>query len=208
MQKFFFLLAAILLHNHSFSQARLATADYQKTVQPALEIEIPFTEKIVSKAIDDKMQKMGYKGKDSKGYLTYKGVHLAELGPDAYDLYFGTERKKDFTIVTMMISSGYEKFIGDTTNAPVVNNAKTFLNSLTNIVAAFDLEQQIGEQENILKKAYKRLTNLAEDGQGLQRKKAKLEQELQDNLKQQADQKTEAAKQRQILETLKAKRKQ
>lgn len=212
MKKLFLSLAITLMATASFAQAHLATADYQKTMQPAVENDIPFPEKTVNKAIEDKMQKMGYKGKDNKGYTIYRGVRMAELGPDAYDLYFKTDRKSrkesGNTVVTMMVSSGYDKFIGDSTNSAVIENAKKYLNGLTETVAAYDLEQQITEQEDATKKADKKLASLVDDGQDLQKKKAKIEKDIEENIKKQADQKAEGEKQRQIFDTLKAKRKQ
>ena len=212
MKKLFFLGITIAMYTTSIAQSRLATTDYQKTKQPGIELDVPFPEKTVSKSIDDYFQKLGYKGKDTKGYLTYKGVRLPQLGPDSYDLYFKTDRKskkeKDATTVTLMISSGYEKFIGDTTNAQIIDSAKNYLNGLTDRVAAYDLDQQISEQDDAVKKVSKKLTSLTETGQELQKKKNKLENDIADNLKEQASQKTEGEKQLQILQTLRDKRKQ
>ncbi len=212
MKKFFLLGIIIAMYATSIAQSRLATADYQKTKQPGIEMDVPFPEKTVSKSIDDYFQKLGYKGKDTKGYLTYKGVRLSQLGTDSYDLYFKTDRKskkeKDATTVTLMISSGYEKFIGDTTNARLIDSAKSYLNGLTDRVAAFDLDQQIMEQDDAVKKVSKKLTSLTETGQELQKKKNKLENDIANNLKEQASQKTEGEKQLQILQTLRDKRKQ
>ena len=212
MKKLFVVSVAMAMLTTSIAQSRLATADYQKTKQPGIELDIPFPEKTVSKSIDDYFEKLGYKGKDTKGYLTYKGVRLPQLGPDSYDLYFKTNRKskkeKDATIVTLMISSGYEKFIGDTTNAALMDSAKNYLNGLTNRVAAYDLEQQITDQDDAVKKSTKKLANLTETGQDLVKKKNKLDNDIADNLKDQASQKSEFEKQQQILKTLKDKRKQ
>jgi hypothetical protein len=203
--------AVILMQFFSFGQAKLATAEYQKSMQPALEIEVPFSQKTILNAIEDKFIKMGYKGKDTKGYLTFKGVVLPEFGVDTYDLYFSAERKskkeKDFSIVTMMISSGYEKFIGDTTNAIVLDKAKGWLNNLTPLTAAYDLELQITDQDDVTKKAEKKLNGLIEDAQDLAKKKAKIEKEIADNTTDQANQKAELEKQQQVLQTLKGKRK-
>lgn len=212
MKKLFFVAIAVAMYATSIAQSRMATADYQKTKQPGIELDVPFPEKTVSKSIDDYFQKLGYKGKDTKGYLTYKGVRLPQLGPDTYDLYFKTDKKsrkeKDATTVTLMISSGYEKFIGDTTNAPLIDSAKNYLNGLIARVAAYDLDQQITDQDDAVKKALKKLTNLTETGQELQKKKVRIENDIVDNLKSQASQKTESEKQQQILQTLRDKRKQ
>ena len=210
MKRIILSLFTVTISALSFAQAHLATADYQKTMQPAVENEYPFPEKTVSKAIDDKMQKLGYKGKDNKGYVIYRGVRIAELGPDAYDLYFKVDKrsKKENTVVTMLVSSGYDKFIGDSSDNTVIDNSKKFLDSLINTVAAYDLEMQITEQEDVAKKADRRWAGLVDDGADLQKKKAKIEKEIEENIKKQADQKVETEKQRQILDTLKSKRKQ
>jgi hypothetical protein len=164
------------------------------------------------KTIIENIEKRGYRGKDNKGYTVFKGVMIPEIGPVAYDLYFKTDRKsrkeKDITILTMMVSSGFEKFIGDTTDSKVIDNAKTFLNNQTAAVIAYDLELQVKEQEELTAKADKKYNNLVEDGQDLLKKKEKLEKDIADNTQKQAEQKAEAEKQRQILDTLKGKRKQ
>jgi hypothetical protein len=195
----------------TFAQARLATADYNKTMQPAVEIEIPFPEKTVMKSLVEKMEKKGYKGKDSKGFMVFKGVSMSEIGPDTYDLYFNTDHKrkeKETTILTMMISTGSEKFIGDSTNSRVIDNSKSFLNNQIAIAEAYDLELQIADQEETSNKANKRLANLVEDGEDLVKKKEKTEKDIEENRKKQIEQKAEAEKQVQIFNTLRGKRKQ
>lgn len=195
-----------------FAQSRNATVQYQDTKQPGIEFDVPFPEKTVARSIDDYFQKLGYKGKDTKGYLTYKGVRLTQLGPDSYDLYFKTDRKskkeKDATTVTMLISSGYEKFIGDTTDAHLIDSVKNYLNGLTDRVAAYDLDQQINEQDDAVQKVSKKLTSLTSTGEDLQKKKNKIETEIAENLKAQADLKAKSDQQLLILQTLKDKRKQ
>ncbi|MFT3683177.1 MAG: hypothetical protein QM791_23160 [Ferruginibacter sp.] len=209
MKKLLLLPVVILVCTGVFAQARLATASYQKAMQPAVEHDFPFAEKTVSKAIEDRMQKAGYKGKETKGFVVYKGVHMKEIGPDTYDLYFKVDKKdKEKSLVTMMISSGYEKFIGESDNSTVIENSKQFLDHLIHVSEAFDLEQQIVEQDVVSKKSSKKLADLVEDGEDLQKKKAKLEKEIEENLKKQEDQKKDIETQTQILETLKSKRKQ
>jgi hypothetical protein len=195
-----------------FAQARTATADYNKTIQPAIEIEVPFEEKTVLKSLVEKMEKKGYKGKESKDYTVFKGVNMSELGSGTYDVYFKTDKKsrkeKDITILTMLISGGYEKFIGEGDEPSLFNNAKSFLNSNMETAVAYDLELQIKEQEEATQKATKKYNNSVEDGQDLVKKKEKIEKEIVENTQKQADTKAESEKQLQILETLKAKRKQ
>jgi len=194
------------------AQSRLATADYNKTPQPAIEIEIPYNEKITIKSMTDKMEKKGYRGKENKGYMVFKGVVMDELGPGYYDLHFKAERRsrkeKDASILTMMISSGNDHFIGDSTDARLISRARAWLDNHTADAEAYDLELQITEQELIMSKADNKLNNLVSDHQSLLKKKEKLEKEIEDNIQKQADQKTTIEKERQILNKLKTKRKQ
>lgn len=212
MKKIF--LSAVILFTAmaAFAQARTATADYNKTMQPAVEIEIPFEEKTVMKSLVEKMEKKGYKGKENKGYMVFKGVTMSELGSGTYDLYFKAERKsrkeKDVTILTMLASSGYEKFISEVDDATLHNNMKSFVTTHTDNATAYDLELQIKEQQESTDKAAKKYSNSVEDGEDLVKKKEKLEKEIAENIQKQAELKAESEKQAQILETLKAKRKQ
>ncbi len=208
------LLAAVILFTTitAGAQARTATADYNKTMQPAVEIEIPFEEKTVMKSLVEKMEKKGYKGKENKGYMVFKGVTMPELGAGTYDLYFKTERKsrkeKDVTIFTMLVSNGYEKFISEVDNAELHEKMKSFVSAHTEQATAYDLELQIKEQQEATDKAAKKYNNSVEDGQDLVKKKEKIEKEIVENTQKQAELKAESEKQAQILETLKAKRKQ
>lgn len=194
------------------AQARTATADYNKTVQPAVEIEIPFEEKTVMKSLVEKMEKKGYKGKENKGYTVFRGVTMSELGTGTYDVYFKAERKsrkeKDVTILSMLVADGFEKFISETDNAILYEKMKSFVNSHTENATAYDLELQIKEQQDAADKATKKYNNSVEDGHDLVKKKEKLEKEITENIQKQADLKAESEKQAQILETLKGKRKQ
>lgn len=212
MKKIFSTAIIALVALFANAQAHLTITEFQKIMQPGIETTFPFVEKTVEKAIDEKMQKMGYKGKETKGFIVYRGVKTAELGPDMYDLYFKTDRKsrkeKETSIVTMLISSGLDKFIGDSTSTIVVERGKKFLDGLAPNIVAYDLELQITDQEDALKKAEKKMKNLTEDGEDLVKKKAKLENEIEENIKKKADQVKEVEKQKQVFETLKAKRKQ
>jgi len=211
MRKLSILLVTLFAYATGFSQSFSTTAQYNKTQVPCLQVEIPFPQKTVDKAIQDKMSKLGYNDKSDKDYTLYKEVHLPELGSGTYDLYFESDRKsrgeKDITILTFLISPGYAKFISDTSDATVMGNARQFLNNLIPTVRAYDLEQQITTQQEIVKKADKKLSGLVSDGEDLVKKKKKVEDEINDNSKDQTDQQAELARQKQILTTLISERK-
>ncbi len=212
MRKPILLFFAMLIYAGSFSQAYTTIAQYQKTQQPAIQIDIPFSTKTVDDAIEDKLSRIGYKGSSSKDYTVYKGTHLPEISKDPYDLYFKTDRKsrdeKDVTVLTLLISSGYQRFIADSNDAQLISNAKQFLNNLIATVTAYDLEQQINDQQLAVKKADKKLGDVVSDGQDLAKKKKKLDQDIADNSQAQTVQQAELARQQQILATLISKRQQ
>lgn len=212
MKQLFLSVVVTIIALSAIGQARTATAEYNKTVQPAIEIEIPFEEKTVMKSMVEKMEKKGYRGKENKDYMVFKGVTMSELGNGTYDIYFKAERKsrkeKEISILVMLISIGYEKFLGETDDATLFNNARDFLNKHTESAVAYDLELQVKEQTETTEKAAKKYNNAVEDGEDLVKKKEKIEKEIEENKQKQAELKTESEKQVQILETLKAKRKQ
>jgi hypothetical protein len=195
----------------TMAQSRTETVSYLKINRQAVVNEIPFAEKTVRDAIDSKMQQLGYKGKDSKGFTVYKGVKIAELGNDSYDLYFMADKKsrkdKDNSMLTLMVSKGFEVFAADSTDAALMSNAKEYLNNIKTMIAAYDLDLQIIAQEDAVKKADKKFNNLIDDGQSLEKKRKSIEKDIEDNKKDQTAQQAELDKQKQILETLRGKRK-
>jgi hypothetical protein len=212
MKKLFFTALAVSFVYIAGAQARLATADYNKTLQPAVEIEIPFPEKTVLKSMIDKIERKGYRAKETKGYMVFRGVIMEELGTGNYDLYFKAERKsrkeKDAAILTLMVASGGDRFIGDSTDARVIAGAKELLNRHVADAEAYDLELQITAQEELAVKADKKYNNLVEDHQDLLKKKERLEKDIAENIQKQAEQKATTEKERQILTNLKARKKQ
>ncbi len=193
-----------------FAQARVTTAEFQKTTQPAVEIDMPYSDNVVLKAIEERMQKLGYKGKESKGYTLYSGVRLQEFGNETYDLYIRAKSKgkkdRNSSTVTLLVSSGYEKFLGDSEYDRVVSDAKEYLANQLPAVGAYDLELQIGEQSSATKKAEQKLEKLVNESNDLVKKKEKIERDIEENKKRQDEQRIEIENQRKIEETLKGKR--
>ncbi len=194
------------------AQSRTETVAYQKINRQAVVNEIPFPEKTVRDAIENKMEQMGYKGKDVKGFTVYKGVRLSDLGSDSYDLYFSADRKsrkeKEYSTLTLMIAKGFDSFVADSTDSRLMSNAKNYLDSIKIMIGAYDLEQQIIAQEDAVKKADKKYTNLIDEGVSLEKKRNNIEKDIEDNKKNQTSQQGEIEKQKQILEILRGKRKQ
>jgi peptidoglycan hydrolase CwlO-like protein len=118
-----------------------------------------------------------------------------------------SRKEKDYSTVTFMISKGIDNFVADSTDASVMRNGKEYVDTLKNSVDAYDLEQQIIPQEALVKKADKKYSDLMEEGQSLEKKRNNIEKDIEENKSKQTSQQTEIEKQKQILETLKGRRK-
>lgn len=211
MKQLLVVLFSFAIYTVAVAQSRTETVTYQKINRQAVVNEIPFPEKTVRGAIDNKMEQLGYKGKDVKGFTLYKGVRMPEFGNDSYDLYFSADRKsrkeKEYSTLSLMISKGFDNFAADSTDSGLIINAKNYLDSIKVMIAAYDLEQQIMEQEDVVKKADKKYTNLIDDGVSLEKKRKNIEKDIEENKKNQSSQQGEIEKQKQILDTLRGKRK-
>ncbi|MDB5203351.1 MAG: hypothetical protein JWQ27_2760 [Ferruginibacter sp.] len=194
-----------------FAQTHIEKKEYQKIDRDILVNEIGFSEKLITDALTDTLEKLGYKGKSQKGYTVYQGVKLSSLGKESYDLYFSVERKsrkeKETSVVNMIVSKGFDNFATEAADRSLMENAKSFLNDLRNTVSAYELEQQINEQEQVIKKNEKKSAGLISDAESLEQKRKKMEQQIEDNKKDQAALVNEQQKQQQILENLKSRRK-
>lgn len=208
-----YILAAILIFGFTLSmaQSRSVSVEYQKIKRDGIVNEIPFNDKITAAAIEDTFQKLGYKGKESKGFVVYKGVMLPVLGKQSYDLYFSIDKKskkdKDASFVSLLISRDFDNFMSESTASELMGNAKIYMDSLRNIVARYDLEQQIIEQEDLVKKNEKKLLSIIDNGEGYEKEKKKLEDKIEANKKAGKKQESDVDIQKQVLETLKGKRK-
>jgi hypothetical protein len=190
-------------------QAFESSTSFKKANVPSIQIEANSVEKISKKSVMDNLERRIGKSKDEKGFSVFKGVRVPEIGPDVYDIYVMVDKlkaNKEKSIITMMVSMGNENFVSNLTNPEVFNNAKRYVEGMLPWVASGDLERQIKDQEDEIKKAEKKYNNSIDDGNDLQKRKANIERDIEQNKNDQATKKNELEKQRQILEALKMKR--
>lgn len=191
-------------------QSRYAFIDFKDAKQPAIVNEYKYSEKVVSGAYTSRLEKLGYKGKESKGYMVYRGVSLPELGAGTYDLFIRVDRKsrkeRDESNLTLLVSKGNDVFVSDLDDAMLMANAKNWINKMDSVVIGYDLDLQIREQEELVQSAEKKYRGLVDDGNDLQKKKKRLEDDIDDNTKEQQKQRSEIEKQKNLFEALRAKR--
>ncbi|HEV8286635.1 MAG TPA: hypothetical protein VGQ09_20140 [Chitinophagaceae bacterium] len=201
---------ASLFAYDSKAQSYEGTVDYQKKDEKAIIIEFPYPSSVVEDAIIDKMEKLGCKKKESKGFLVYKNATVTDISTEPADFLIKVEKKSrkenDQAIVYFIVSRKDENIIARS-DALVNSNVKTFLNRLSPDVEAYNLEVQIKEQETILAKSEKKLKDMKEDQESMEKKIKKLEDDLKENTNNQYDQQKEIEKQKQILEMMRSKRK-
>ncbi|MBC7949054.1 MAG: hypothetical protein H7Y42_14305 [Chitinophagaceae bacterium] len=192
------------------AQSYEGSIEYLKKDQKAMVIEFPFAPSVVEDAIVDKMEKMGHKKKESKGFLVYKGVVISDISSEPADYMIKVERKsrkeKDESVVYILMNKGEENVIARS-DALVNSNVRSFLNRLTPDVEAFNLEREIVAQETTLSKAEKKLRDLQEDKETMEKKIKKLEEDLKENAKDQENQLKQIESEKQTLDAMRGKRK-
>ena len=209
MRKVILLAALFFISRFAMAQAYDGTVEFQKNKQAAATMELPYPPGVVEDAIKERMKKAGYSGKESKGFITYKGVKDLQTGKEM-DYIFKVERKsrkeKDETVV-YLFAQGSGVDMSATGDGSDMNFLKTHLNNMQPDVEAYNLELQIAGQEDNVKKAEKKYDNLQDDLKSMEKKLKKLQDDMEENKRDQEKQKGEIENQKKILDTLKGKRK-
>ena len=202
-------LFAVLLTLTVSAQSYEGTVEYQKKDQKAMIIEFPYSPSVVEDAIVQKMEKLGYKKKESKGFLVYKNAVISEISAEPADYMIKVERKsrkeKDESVVYLVMNKGEENIMARN-DALLNSNVKTFLNGMSPDVESLNLERQIEAQQALVAKAEKKLKDLKEDQESMEKKIKKLQDDLKDNAKDQEKQQNEIENQKKVLEALVGKR--
>lgn len=196
----------------SVAQSYVGETKINRMPKMAIINELSYSSDVSMNGIKKKMSQLGYTGKENDGYLVYRNVDMPDIGPGKYNLYFKSERKSkkedNRSTVYMLISDSYDAFINETRDAEAVKNGKAFLNTLEVQAASAAIDKEILNEEENLKKAEKRLNNAVDDGNDLEKKRRKLEEDIAQNKKDQETRKAEVERQKQVLEAARNKRTQ
>jgi hypothetical protein len=196
------------------AQSSSTTIQYNNNMKPALVLELPNTTKDVEGTILEKLKQTGYnpettghlfwKNNKQDGFYVFNNVVLPSVSNQKLDMYFKVVQKnrqeKDNSTLYLLVSNGNENFVSPESDSTLWNSAVAFLNSFVDKTTAYNLEQSITSQENVVKEAQKKLANLQKDEKELSGKIAK-------NQSSQKDQQLDIANQVKLLEDLKLKRK-
>ena len=205
MKNFTLLLLFILSVQLSFAQVYEGKIEYNKTSQAAVIAAYNYPEATVEKTLRDKLERMGYKVKSSKGFLTISNAEISSISSKSMEYAFKIERKskkeKDATIVTLVINENNVNATADNSS-----RAKKFLTDLSPDIDAVNTDNIVNEQYDALVKSQKKLKNLKDDQMNIEKKISNLEDELKQNAKEQEDQEKKITKQQEVLDAFKTKK--
>ena len=203
------------------AQSSVATVEYNKTMQPALVLELPNTTNDVEGTILAKLKEIGYdpetqghlfwKTNTIDGFYVFNNVVLPSLSTQKLDMYFKVVQKnkeeKDNTTLYMLVSKGNGNFASLQIDSSLWSSSQVFLNSFVEKTTAYNLEQSIKAQENTVNHSQKKLETLQSDEKDLAEKIKRYQSDLSNNLNNQKDQHQDIENQQKMLESLILKRK-
>ena len=170
----------------TYAQAYEGKMDYQKTLQQVAIIELPYKTDIAEDAIKDYMNKRGFKSTSSKGFDIFRGAKLDSADQDPSDLYFKVDRKKkekDYSVITLLVTKANQDILSrpamDSTGQ--TDKAKAFLNNLVPAISAHNVDVQFADQQDVVKKAQKKMNNLINDQSDIEKRIRKLEADQDQN---------------------------
>ena len=205
MKQFLLLILVSFINIAANAQSQTGITTFNKSPQPSVIYNLPFSEEAVSNGVENKMSTFG-KPKKVKGFSMYKNVLVPEISNEPLTIYFNAEKKSnrdnDNTVLTLILSNEFDRFYSPEENSSLFAKAVTYLNSFEAPVAAASLELQINARDNVVKKTDKKLKNLRDDGIDYENQKKKLDAKIAQNISEIDAQEKEAAKQKEQLDNL------
>jgi hypothetical protein len=206
MKKILTLLVAFAITQISFAQAYDGTVDYLKKSQAAVIAEFKYPQETVEKSLKDKLERLGLKVKSTKGFLVAYNAVINSISNNPIEYAFQVDRKskreKETTVISMVMNVNDVNATAD--NAA---KAKEFLNDLAAPIDALNVDNMVADQTVVLEKAQKKNKNLQDDIASLEKKIRNYQDDLAKTKREQDEQTKEVARQQEILNTIKAKKK-
>ena len=204
MKKTILFLSILLISLLDYGQAREGTVEYQKRLQPAAVIELPYPPSVVDAAMNDYLSKKGRsRSTDVKGFSTFRNTQPVLTDAVNADLYFKIERKsrkeKETSVLSLLVEPAGGQ--ADTGNLRYLdmNEAKNYLNDLASAIDAYNLEQTIKDQNDAVIKAEIKYKSIVSDGDDLEKKRTALDKKIADNKNDQQQQLKEIESKKQKL---------
>jgi hypothetical protein len=169
MKKLYLLvITGVIFRMEASAQAFLGQSANGKMVQAAAAIRLPFNTGQVETAVKAWLSQKGYGSSNTHGFILSRGVLLATGDRDGSDLYFSTsapDRKvKDMSLLTLVPAKKNQPIAaGSFVDSSKLDDARLFLDSLAGFVSTYTIGIQVGNQQESLRKAQKKLGQLRND---------------------------------------------
>lgn len=188
----------------ALAQSQEGTVAYQNKQLPAAVMELPYAPSVVNSAMNDYLSKKGRsKSSDIKGFTTYRNTQPLQEDSVNADLYFKTERKsrkeKEVTVISLLLRPDEVQTGNSSLHYLGMEDAKRYLNDLSTAISAYDVEQNIKDQNAAVQKAESKYKSLTSEGDDLEKKRAALDRKIADNKADQQQQLKEIENQKQKL---------
>jgi len=204
MKKIVLFFSILFISALAYGQAYEGSVEYQKKLQPAAVIDLPYPPSVVDAAMDDYLLKKGKsRSNDIKGFTTFRNTQPLQSDSVNADLYFKTERKskqeKEVTVISLLVMPNDPQTNTSHLHYLDMNDAKEYLNGLASTIAAYNLELTIKDENDAVIKAEAKYKVLALLGQDLENKRAAIEKKIAENKNDQQLQLREIESQKQKL---------
>ena len=204
MKYFLMIVMAITLQN-SYGQVYESKIDYNKTSQAAVVAEYKYSEEIVQKTLRDKLERMGYKIRNTRGFLVITNAVISSISSKPIEYAFKVERKsrseKDIALLSVIVNENEVNATADNSE-----KLKSFLSELIPSIEATNVDFMVNEQYAAVVKSQKKLKNLQDDQNSIERKIRNLQDDLKKNAKDQEGLQKEILGQQEVLDAYKAKK--
>lgn len=140
---------------HGYAQnAKEVSIEIAGIQQPGFQGDYKYPCKLVTATLEDELKKAGItKGRKYKGFRKYEGVNFPALSDSKIDVYTKVKGKKNTAYVQMLVSTGYDNFVGMQKDAAVATKSINFLNKLNEDAAAYQAAIDLEKQKEALQKA-------------------------------------------------------
>ena len=212
-----FAVFTFLLSIAAFSQVSQETIEYDKHKHAAFKMEYDYPPEVVQNALVQRMEQLGYRGKEEKGilnrdkgFVVHKGAFVTEVNEKSMDYIFKinprTKKDKTGSVIHMVILKDGTNAASTFTDAEV-ERVRSFLTRLAPEVESTNLEMQIKGQQEGVAKSEKKFKTLQADSLSLENKIRDLHMQLEKIIKDQEFQQKEIENQKKLLDEMKGKRK-
>lgn len=148
-----FFLNTVALQSYA-QNAREVMIEMASLQQPGFQGDYKHPSKLVKATLEDELKKAGLtKSKKYKGFTKYEGVNFPAISANKVDIYTKVKGKKNLSYVQLLVSTGYDNFVGAQKDAAVATQSINFLNKLNEDVVAYQAAIDLEKQKAALKKA-------------------------------------------------------